>query len=56
MFIAQEKGYFDLAGSTIVLLLEPGRIRLLPALAADLDTGREVRVTEGQWVASAVRE
>ena len=52
----REKGRFDLAGSTIVLLLEPGRIRLLPELAADLDTGREVRVTEGQWVASAVRE
>ena len=50
----QEKGYFDLSGSTIVLLLGPGRIRLLPELAAGLDMGEEMRVAQGQWVATAV--
>ena len=49
----QEKGYFDLAGSTIVLLLEPDRVRLRPELAESLGTGQETRVTQGQWVATA---
>ncbi len=49
----REKGHFDLAGSTIVLLLEPGRVHLKSELAADLDTGREIRVLQGQWVATA---
>ena len=47
----QEKGHFELAGSTIVLLFEPGRIRLLPELADKLDTGEEVRVEQGMWIA-----
>ena len=51
----QEKGYFDLSGSTIVLLLEPGRIELLPELAACMDTEQEIRVEQGQWVATATR-
>ena len=51
----QEKGHFDLCGSTIVLLMEPGRIELVPELAAFLDTERETRVIEGQWVATAMK-
>ena len=51
----EEKGRFDLCGSTIVLLLEKGQIELLPELAALMDTERETRVTEGQWVATAIR-
>jgi len=51
----QEKGHFDLCGSTIVLLVEPGRIELLPELAAQVDTGRETRVQQGQWVATATK-
>ena len=51
----QEKGHFDLSGSTIVLLIEPGRIELLPELAAQVNTGQETRVTEGQWVATATQ-
>ena len=54
MVRGREKGYFDLAGSTIVLLLEPGRVDLRPELAALLDTGEEKRVEQGQWVATAV--
>ena len=53
MVRGEEKGYFDLAGSTIVLLLEPGRVRLLPELAETMGTEREIRVTQGQWVATA---
>lgn len=51
----QEKGHFDLCGSTIVLLMEPGRIELVPELAALLDTEREMQVIEGQWVATAMK-
>jgi phosphatidylserine decarboxylase len=50
----EEKGYFDLCGSTIVLLLERDRVRLIPSLADVLDTERERRVVQGQWVATAV--
>ncbi len=53
MVRGREKGHFDLAGSTIVLLLEPGRVRLLPELRDILDTEQEVRVLQGQWVATA---
>ena len=54
MVRGREKGHFDLSGSTIVLLAEPGRIALKPELAADLDTGRETPVVQGQWVATAL--
>ncbi len=54
MVRGREKGYFDLAGSTIVLLLEPGRVILRPELNALLDTGEEKRVEQGQWVATAI--
>ena len=50
----EEKGYFDLSGSTIVLLLERDRVRLIPSLADALDTEQERRVIQGQWVATAV--
>ena len=52
----QEKGHFDLCGSTIVLLLEPGRVELRPELAALLDTEQETRVQQGQWVATATNQ
>ena len=48
----QEKGHFELAGSTIVLLFEQGRICLLPELAAKLGEGKEVRVEQGMWIAN----
>lgn len=48
----QEKGFFDLCGSTIVLLLAPGRINLLPELAKELGAGAEIRVRQGQWIGS----
>ena len=56
MVRGREKGHFDLCGSTIVLLMEPGRIELLPELAALMNTEQETRVEQGQWVATAVNE
>lgn len=50
-----EKGRFELAGSTIVLLFEPGRIRLLPGLKEKLSGDREVRVEIGQWIGKCVQ-
>lgn len=49
----EEKGHFDLSGSTISLLLEPGRICLRPELLSVLNSGEESRVTLGQWIAYA---
>lgn len=45
-----EMGRFELAGSTIVLLFEPGRIRLLPHIARRLPLGGELRVEQGMWI------
>ncbi len=53
MIRGREKGCFDLCGSTIVLLLEPGRVRLLPEFEAQTAGGREVRVTQGRWIGTA---
>lgn len=49
----EEKGYFDLHGSTIVLLFEKGKIQLLPEIEQNLRKG-EVRVKIGQWIANKV--
>lgn len=49
----REKGHFDLSGSTIVLLFEPGRIELRPELASEMAGDREVRVEQGMWIATA---
>lgn len=45
-----EMGRFELAGSTIVLLFERGRIRLLPHMEWYLSQGRELRVEQGMWI------
>ncbi len=50
-----EKGHFELAGSTIVLLFEPDRIVIRPEVAEQLGGGREVRVEQGMWIASRSR-
>lgn len=49
-----EMGHFELAGSTIVLLLQKNRVRLLPALREKLNSGEEVRVEQGMHVATAL--
>lgn len=49
-----EKGRFDLAGSTIILLFEPGKIALRPELSDELLRQEEVRVTYGSWIGNAL--
>lgn len=51
-----EMGRFELAGSTIVLLFERGRIQLLPRLIPSLLDGGEIRVRQGMWIASGTGE
>lgn len=48
-----EKGHFELAGSTIVLLFESDRINLNPELQEALSSKDEVRVCLGQWIGTA---
>ena len=48
-----EKGHFELAGSTIVLLFEEENIRLRPELLAELSQAQEVRVQQGEWIGLA---
>ncbi len=45
----EEKGYFDLHGSTIVLLFEKDRIKLKEEILQASQAG-EVRVKYGQWI------
>ena len=51
-----EMGRFELAGSTIVQLFEPGRIRLLPHIHLELSLGREFRVRQGMWIGEGAGE
>lgn len=46
-----EKGHFELAGSTIVLLFEKGRIRMRPEFEEQLARHEEMRVRQGMWIA-----
>ena len=46
----QEKGHFDLAGSTIVLLFQPDQIELIPSITEGLAQAEEVRLLQGQWI------
>lgn len=50
-----EKGHFELAGSTIVLLFEEGQIKLRPEIMERLNQNDEVRVTQGEWIGSTGR-
>lgn len=49
----EEKGYFDLHGSTIALLFEKGKIELLPSIVEGLKDG-EYRVKIGQHIADKI--
>lgn len=48
----EEKGHFELSGSTIVLMFEPGRIGLLPKYK-EATIENEVRVEQGMWIGIA---
>jgi phosphatidylserine decarboxylase len=47
----EEKGYFDLHGSTIVLLLQKNKVRILEEIKKTTGTGIEHRVKIGEHVA-----
>ena len=49
-------GHFSLMGSTIVLLLEKGRMELLPAVKEVLATGAECPVKMGEWIGGKTEE
>ncbi|MBR6756578.1 MAG: phosphatidylserine decarboxylase [Peptococcaceae bacterium] len=49
----EEKGNFELAGSTIVLLFEKDKIELKPELQEKLKDGQEVRILQGEWIGMA---
>lgn len=46
----REKGYFDLAGSTIVLFFEKGKMELLPEIRKAVSHEKEMRVKMGMWI------
>lgn len=46
----QEKGHFELAGSTIVLLFEADKIELNPSVYEKLSQTDEIRVQQGEWI------
>lgn len=49
----EEKGHFELAGSTIVLLFEKGQMHLRPELVEQLSQAEEVQVKQGAWIGTA---
>ena len=46
----EEKGHFDLSGSTIVLLFEPGQTELRREILDKLSSTDEVQVKQGEWI------
>lgn len=50
-----EKGHFELAGSTIILLFEKEQMQLRPELLAKLSQVEEVQVKQGEWIGTAKR-
>lgn len=49
----EEKGHFELAGSTITLLFQKDRMELLPRIQKELSKG-EVQVRQGMWIGNQV--
>ena len=52
----EEMGYFDLAGSSIVMLFQSGQIKLLPDIMEGLAGAKEVRVEYGRQIGTALRQ
>lgn len=46
----EEKGFFDLHGSTIVLLFEKEKVEVLPAIMEAAANDEEFRVKAGEWI------
>ena len=52
----EEKGHFELAGSTIILLFEEDRIELKSEVIKQLSESEEIRVLQGDWIANAKKQ
>ena len=50
-----EKGHFELAGSTIILLFEKGHMRLRSELLEKLSQTDEIQVKQGEWIGTTER-
>lgn len=50
----EERGRFELCGSTIVLLLKNDSIALRPEISAALETQSEVKVHLGEWIGTKI--
>ncbi|MDD6308919.1 MAG: phosphatidylserine decarboxylase [Clostridia bacterium] len=51
----EEKGHFELAGSTITLLFQKEKVKLFSFLEESINTGKEFRVAQGEIIGSAVQ-
>jgi len=51
-----EKGHFELAGSTIVLLFEEGQMEIRPEITEQLSKVEEVRVLQGEWIGTSTNK
>ena len=51
----EEKGYFEYGGSTIILLVEAGRLQLMPRLRSGDDRQGEIPVKKGEQIAERSR-
>ena len=49
----EEKGHFAFGGSTIILLLEPGRVQLNSEIFRRTARGQELPVRQGQQIGTA---
>ena len=52
----EEKGHFAFGGSTIILLLEPGRVQLNSEIFRRTARGQELPVRQGQRIGTAPNE
>lgn len=52
----EEKGHFELCGSTIVLLFRKNKVSLLPHILNQLVGGEEIRVQQGQHIGNSYIE
>ncbi len=52
VYKGQEKGYFEFGGSTIVLLVEKGKVCFNHDLSQNIGTGKEIAVTAGEIIGS----
>ena len=54
LYVAQEKGYFAYGGSTVILLLEPGRVRMDEDILTYSAQGVESKVRTGERIGEAL--